>query len=393
MARINKFELLISGFLIGQGSFFLAQTYLVVGGGLAYVGSLGIGLGLLSLVQWVSDCGGIYVVRTLASQNNKNWLYGFMLARALLVFLLVVCGSFILPVGEWAGSGVNEVVFWIPVVALISCLNLLGYLDLLGRNKWSSVLGGLPWLLASMAAVLLGEENIKFVGGAYAAGLFVSVLIQYCEGRKYLMGFTSGHPLEIIKIMKLIFGYVMVFINGQVYGRIVPVLVANFLGATVAGAYVYGKGVSNVIGQFVSYSRRIEFGAVCAVIKGKVTISSVLRLNFFSYCVSFFVSLLAAICLSYMYLYKYIDGLVYNVTLILLAVNFLWVLVSSFNQFCIAKKRYLYIWLVQIVTITLSLVVMGNFAALGLFYVFFAEVLMLGVQFIVHVISVKKDLF
>lgn len=71
--RYRSFYNLVFGFLIGQGAMFIAQTLLISKSEVALVGQITIGLGLLTLAQWLADAGGVFLIpRLLGSEENEQ---------------------------------------------------------------------------------------------------------------------------------------------------------------------------------------------------------------------------------------------------------------------------------------------------------------------------------
>lgn len=52
---------------------FIAQTLLISKSEVALVGQITIGLGLLTLAQWLADAGGVFLIpRLLGSEENEQ---------------------------------------------------------------------------------------------------------------------------------------------------------------------------------------------------------------------------------------------------------------------------------------------------------------------------------
>ena len=79
-----------SGLLLGQGSMFVAQSLIIANGDYEVVASIGIGLGLLSLVQWLGDGGGVFF-SFKAKSKQRNISGGIFPIWARKVFLLLHC--------------------------------------------------------------------------------------------------------------------------------------------------------------------------------------------------------------------------------------------------------------------------------------------------------------
>src|SRR6476660_4072101 len=81
---------LLIGIILGQGVVFLVQTLLVYDGKFALTASLGFGLAMLSLVQWIADWGGLVLQARLAAQDGPfRGIWEMLVGRLLMVPLVI----------------------------------------------------------------------------------------------------------------------------------------------------------------------------------------------------------------------------------------------------------------------------------------------------------------
>src|SRR5437879_3618098 len=70
--RLLKVGGLLTGFGLGQGAMFLAQTWLVAQNLTAALGEIGVGLAVLSLAQWTGDLGGALLLSRHAAVEEST---------------------------------------------------------------------------------------------------------------------------------------------------------------------------------------------------------------------------------------------------------------------------------------------------------------------------------
>src|ERR1043166_2001414 len=133
--RLFKIAGLLTGFALGQGSMFLAQTWLVANSQLIAVGEIGLGLAIVSLAQWTADWGGTLLLsRHAAIDETVGYVRAAIAVRlslagpiiaAVLIFCVVYEETQFVQGMVWGGAA----------SALIWAFNLTGYLDGKGRSE------------------------------------------------------------------------------------------------------------------------------------------------------------------------------------------------------------------------------------------------------------------
>lgn len=389
--------LLLSGFLIGQGGMFLAQTYIISLQEFEIVAVLGIGLGLLSLLQWISDGGGVFLLSRQFSEPDFFEIFSsFIIARIIIglsLYFLLSYTVYLLELDQQITSILNT--GWIVVV--IWSLNITGILDYTKKNELAGPVSGLCWLFSAIASVLLYESDFfgLYVGLFYITGLFVTVMVQwYVAGKSELLNDIEMPKIEIIITqIKLIISYNSAYISAQGYARIIPILIDKVFDTKLSGIYIYAKNISNMISQLIFFSRRVEFHElVTYVISEQFSFVGVLlrqKYSLFLSVFSAFISYLMLILIHYFDYNDYFDIVVciaYMVSLV-----FGWVLVSAFGQVLLAAKRIREYSIILILSIVFGLIFLSLFLTnYGLLAVYGAELLMYFIQGISYIYLINR---
>lgn len=265
--RLKGIFALATGFAIGQGAMFLAQTWLILSGELDIVGRVGLALAGLSLAQVIADCGGTFLLARHAAQGRgREYLASANLVRfavglAATTILLVVALLAADPVERAVLlGGVASVIIW--------SLNLAGLLDGIGRTQSSGPIGSLSWFFAACGLALFDiSQPVRsgiLVGGLFSIGTAVSVILQYRIAHR------AGYTLASLRISAVLVRefareagyYTFANVPAQMYGRGLILLAKTFLGAEVAGGVVYARNLITAAMQGITFIRRVEFPAL-----------------------------------------------------------------------------------------------------------------------------------
>lgn len=384
------------GFAIGQGAFFIAQSYIVYENGLALVGQIGIGLGFLSLAQWLSDCGGIFLIpkKLGTSDQNKN-LQAFFIAR----FIVVLTLCFILFASGITNSftGIAKDIFsWYFAVSIISTFNITGYLDYTNNAKITGPTSGLCWLLPSLSIIFykeLGDDLGHSIGMLFTIGLLLSIIIQFKQSK-----ITSDFKHSRIDIPEIksnitdIIKYNCIFFTSQCYARTIPLFISNFATISEAGIYIYAKNIANVINQAISFSRRTEFSSLLRLPVTSVTPLILIKKQALSLAIGIVPFIISFFILTLNKLIPLTSNKpLITIVCILLFINIAWIVSSSFSQYLLASSKTGTILAIQTFTILISLSTIFILQKhLGLTAVFIAELLMYSIQTAIYLYALKN---
>lgn len=334
-----QFTYILSGFIIGQGLFFLSQTYLLLNGHISEIADIGIAIGFLSLAQWVSDAGGVYLISKLKTINelqDKFITFSFSRLAVSMPLLLVMC--YLLHLFD-LGEATKAIIPFILLTGLIGSFSYLGVVDYLQRNGFSSSFSGLCWLFPAIYILISGiEYKAEYVGGLYVLGLLIFQVMQYITLLDTVSIRFKIYFIYFPHFMKQILFYIMAYIVSQGYARLLPVLVDKMIDSISAGLYMYAKGVINILGQMMVFTRRIEFSKLSESLTIRPSIFFLISKQKLSYCI-LVIFIILGLFISYIaekvWPDKYSELIRY---IFAMSVIFsFWLVSSSFGQVFIAK--------------------------------------------------------
>lgn len=262
---MKKVFFLLMGFSLGQGSMFLAQSYLIYQDKYEITSQSAIGLGFLSLAYWVVEMGGIFTFNK-AFEKSPSEICNYLTAR-LIIGLCVSLISFIcvkfLYIRDELLLGVVSIA---PLIAVSTTISLLGYIDATQKNDRISHTSGLPWILS--ASCLLIPENLTTpyqhgvtIGLAFLTGQLIFTKLQYTCLRQEIshLNFKKVQADRVIQYIKYGLAYNLSFSSSQIYGRITPVLIDALIGAKISSIYIYIRNITNLFSQISIFAKRLEF--------------------------------------------------------------------------------------------------------------------------------------
>jgi hypothetical protein len=307
--RLLKVGGLLTGFGLGQGAMFLAQTWLVAQNLTAVLGEIGVGLAVLSLAQWTGDLGGTLLLsRHAAVEESTAYVRAAVVVRVCLSIPIVVglalfTWAFVeTPLVRgmiWGGAG--STFFW--------AFNISGYLDGKGKSALAGPFSNLAWLGASIG-LLIAPLASSFAGGMmigllYMAGVAATVLGQYILAAKTGIAVSLGIPSRQEARRFAVDGTLLCLADfpAQLYGRCTIFLVIAFLGSEIAGIYVYiRQGIFAAI-QVISFIMRVEFPFVARYINsGGTQVQKILKFQLWSLGAAILVTMASIVipfCLKY----------------------------------------------------------------------------------------------
>lgn len=262
---MKRLLFLIAGFGLGQGSMFLAQSYLIYEQQFSLASASAIGLGFLSLAYWMTEMGGIFTFNK-AFQKNKSEISSYFAARAVLAASISIISAAIITTIKIGDDILRDLAKIIPAIPLATTISLLAYIDATNQNHKISHLSGLPWIF-SAAALIAPPEIISTtdkgytIGLAFLAGQLVFTLAQHIYLRENLKEIT----IKDIKTRSVLsyFGdgvaYNISFSASQLYGRATPLIIDHLLGAKLCAIYIYTRNITNMLSQISIFARRVEF--------------------------------------------------------------------------------------------------------------------------------------
>lgn len=383
----KSFIFIALGFFVGQGAMFIAQSYLAINEQFEIIATVGIGLGILSFLQWIADSGGVLLIQNYyVKSRDEVWIY--YISRIFISLFLCCLYKIILLV--WSPkTEVVDILNFGYVVILVGALNFSGVADYLGKNKFIGLFAGAPWFFSSISLAycysINSSEIYKSVGLFFFLGMVLSLFVQLTLLKndimkdvlffKNSMGFLNKFKRALVESLF----YNVNFFSNQIYGRVIPILIEKMVSAPVAGAFVYGRHIVNIFGQLLMFSRRVEFKHMVIVTDRKVDfilIKSILLKQSNSYFINLF-------CFLFIFIIDIVDRyrdignlgqslqVMYYLAFALIFFNF-----SSFlSQFFIANGMSGSSALIQSITvIPTSILVIYLISFWGIYAVYIGEI-------------------
>jgi hypothetical protein len=271
--RLVNLGLLIGGFGIGQGSIFLAQTYLVATGRTELLALFGTHFSFAMLGIIAVEAGSLTILssqiaRLLVSEGNRNdlWrVYWETTVYRLTVAILLIVGLLIFrAVAPLPSFSDGYLIGMLPALG-IWALNGAGFLDGLQKSGISGITGSIAYIASALALILAldaaPETAGLLTGGALSIGYGLTVLVQF--GALAALGWrphwqrptAGGISKAFIEETSMLLG----LLPGQLYFRAQLTISSLFLGATPTAMLVYAKQIIGAASQISGFARRIEF--------------------------------------------------------------------------------------------------------------------------------------
>lgn len=391
--RLRGIAGLILGFGAGQGAMFLAQSWLVVRGELAFVGQVGLGLAGLSLGQLVADCGGIFILSRHAAQRQSD---GYFASANLIRSAFGITAVLILAAVAYYAAGPIERAVVLGGVASISlwAINLAGMLDGLGRSEISGPISSFSWLFAALGLLLFDADRPEasglLIGLLFTVGTALTIICQYIIARRLGRRVLAARPSrgDMRAFMREGGFFLLANVPGQFYGRSLILVAKIFLGTDAAGAVVYARSIVTAATQAITFVRRVEFPVLAHQLSGgKLKIREMLGLQWWS--IGGSILYLMAVSGSILLVPgSVLSGSSESIPIALLCLSApipLWAVSSSFQQaFLTVGNTRLYAVVGNLGLLVAGTLILGTIRHLGLFAILWGEVATYGIQTIVY---------
>jgi hypothetical protein len=266
---IRSFLGLSLGLVLGQGSFFALQTWLLSNKEFGLVSSLGLAITVVTFIQWFSDFGGTALLNAAKSYGEPPEYYCSVVLLRFFLSLPVFACSVAVAVLYVRDDLERMVIIWGGVSAIFWSFNLSGLIDAAKLNHITGPLNALPWILVSfvvLVSITYGFRDFgAYVGAGFSLGVLVNVVVQYWiypQGRAYL-NVGRGSRVMMLRYLKVAVPYMVANSPAQIYPRYQIGLVGYYLSNTVTASFLYGKSMQNACSQVVAVMRRAEFSGLC----------------------------------------------------------------------------------------------------------------------------------
>ncbi|MCP4991889.1 MAG: hypothetical protein GY928_39280 [Colwellia sp.] len=392
---LKQLIFIIAGFIIGQGSMFLVQTYFVLNGHFELIANVGIALGVLSLMQWATDGGGVFILSKLEGEEGFNKvLPNYFIARLFFSGMFYLLILFLLLFAK-LNETVQQVLYFIPVVIIFWSFNFTGIIDKLGKNNLVGPVSGLNWFFSSLVVVFYSESELfgLYLGAAFSFGLFATVILQFIVLKKYL---NIKYEITLSSIKSCLYricSYNLAYLTSQGNARFIPIFIDNTFSTAFAGMYIYAKNISNTISQLILFTRRIEFAQILVLVKkSKFTVFEFIKIQRYSFVAVFCILLLTVITYVIVIIFDIQEyKILVQLCTLMIMILCVWIVSSSFGQIFIAQDQLLtYGSIVAITNLTSVLTMITLVGRSSIYSVMIIELVMLLLQISIYSVCLKR---
>lgn len=275
--------MLVAGYGFGQGSIFLAQSWLLAKGQLELLALFGTHFAFAGFGIIVVEAGSLIILARHAASMERNeesvatmWrtFWELSVFRAVLALLVIAAGAAIAFTAA-ASPFTRAYALCAAPAFLFWALNAAGFLDGLRLSGISGVSGSLAYAASALALALAADADPAtagmVLGAAFSAGYLLTILVQFAALRVAGWGMRFERPRRAGILSAGRDGLALLGSNlpGQAYFRVQLLMSSAWLGAGPTALFVYVKQVVTAATQLAGFIRRVEFPAlVQALAKG-----------------------------------------------------------------------------------------------------------------------------
>jgi hypothetical protein len=271
LRKLGNLSLLIGGYGLGQGSLFLAQTWLVFHAHLPRFTEFGLSFYTATLALLLVDFGSTqFLAREVAHHSEGDeakaaaWTYYWRIAPARLA-AAVACLIAGLIYVRFSGDFTAAYVLFASPALLFWAFNATGLLDGFRLSGASGLTASLPCITSSIALILTagmpGAEAGAILGASLSAGYILAVLAQIgllaFTGRR--ARFVKPAMAEVIDAVVHSGAAMLTLLPGQLYFRLQLAVCAIFLNPAATAIFLYAKQIVVALAQLIGFIRRVEF--------------------------------------------------------------------------------------------------------------------------------------
>jgi hypothetical protein len=272
-STIANIVLLLGGFGFGQGTIFVAQTWLVAAGDYHFLAAFGTHFLFAVLGSFVVDAGSITTLarhtaaspRDPPSQQRLWQIFWNTAIFRLAVAVILIGASVVYAVSPMADGFSHFYALLVAPAFLFFAGNGAGLLDGLRFSGVSGICGALPYASSAFALVLARHQSPEVAGAilgtAFSVGSLLAVAAHWIVLAR--LGWQPRRGTVTVRglLVAAREGGAMlgVMLPGQLYGRAQMVLSAAYLGAETTALFIYVKQVVSGVVQVIAFVQRVEF--------------------------------------------------------------------------------------------------------------------------------------
>jgi len=280
--RLVNLGLLIGGFGLGQGSIFLAQSYLVATGRTELLALFGTHFSFAMLGIIAVEAGSLTILsaqiaRLLISEGTESSLWRVYWETTVFRFTMaaiLIAGSLLFV--QFAPLPAFSRAYTLSILPafFIWAFNGAGFLDGLQKSGVSGITGAIAYIASAVALALslnMPPEQAGYVtGGALSLGYIVTVVTQFAAlaGFGWRLRFERPRKQGIHRAFVEEGSMLMGLLPGQLYFRAQLAISTLFLGTTATAMLVYAKQIVGAASQVAAFARRIEFPRMVQAVAG-----------------------------------------------------------------------------------------------------------------------------
>lgn len=325
------------GFALGQGITFLTQTYLLAQGHAELIGELAVGLGIVTLAQWLADLGGLHLMCGRHKQPQFIWsaICGRFCVSILLVMAIPLCTTWVTT--PFAQGIISSGRF----VAIIWAFNLTGLLDGAHRSGKAGLVSFGPWLLANVATICVVPQMSFFtgqiVGMGFVVGAVATVMLHFFLARD-IISIRKPSLSSVLWYLQHGSTCALTHATSLTYNRILLFFVYATCDPITTGSFALTRSIISSLQQAISFVRRVEYpDLVASEVRG---LQSTIRMQRSSISTAALAAI-AVLC-SYPVAHHLLDERFHDVlrlVAIFVATLPFWSLSSALGQQFLAKRR------------------------------------------------------
>lgn len=285
-ARLKNIMLLIAGYGCGQGSIFLAQTWLVAHGHLELLALFGTHFAFAMLAIIIVDAGALIALARQAALSfsseaerseleRRMWqkFWETSAIRAALAIALL-SGIVIATAGGLLSVFTRHYVWTAAPALFIWSINAAGLLDGLKLSGISGISGSIAYMASAVALLAVDDMPASraglILGSAFTLGYAVTVCVQWVALHLAGWGVRFARPTRhgmatCAKDGLALLGHLL---PGQLYYRAQLLMSAAWLGVEPTAIFVYVKQIVTAANQMIGFFFRVEFPALVRNLAG-----------------------------------------------------------------------------------------------------------------------------
>lgn len=265
--KIRNIVFLMAGFGLGQGTLFLATTYLYWRGHYELIAEFGTANAVTTFILFIADWGGsLYlakeavapqangpsVVATYVGLSISRVLGAAFLASAFYVYSLSQPTTFL-----------NEYLKFSSLGILSYGFNAIGLLDGAGRSGISGLTQAISIVGVAVALPACVDLDMltagRVLGSLFAFSVALSVAFQVVAARvTWRLALAELSPRRALTIAMVSLPYMLTALPGQLLFRAQVLLAAQFLPASLVALFLYCRQIIGIGYQALGFYLRVD---------------------------------------------------------------------------------------------------------------------------------------